>query len=580
MAETTPHGPSTPARTGLSHERPLGLSSSLVFIIGIVIQGIGFAGNYFISHHIGITVQGQTAIGVAGLFLTIASTVNGLADLRVGSAYTYFIARGRSPEELTGTYTVLRLAMVAAVCVSLFALAPLFYFTQGAVACPAGGPCVPTIPASVEVSAFGLFAITPLLWSPGVIYTQLWVARGDSIRSQFPLLVQSIAQTVGLITVAFLQLSPVNDLWAFAFAYLGGGVASAIYSLPTVVHFGARLRRLEVRRMFGYAWPLMGGLMLVYLWTNAPVFFVATLSAAGVAVFLAANGFRVLLLGIPNAVSVPLFPHLTNLHVRREYEQLRRRTWSALRYTAMIIVPAAMAMVIYRTPLLNTLFVGLYAKTGAIPLAILAVSAIPAALSQIILTAFTSVGRQRLDLYLTALQVGVLFGFMFLVLPPYHPLGNWSLSGAAYAILASSLAGLALNVYFMERILAVRIQPRPILLITVSAIVSFLVVSRLNAYIDPNRWFILVPALLLGFAAYYIALALTGELSRQDVRTIAGFLGLPAFLANFLARVCWREDRWEAGEILGEGRDAASDVGLDETRVRDDGDAARKPPSR
>ena len=561
-------GPVPPPR--LSHERPLGLSSSMVFLIGVLIQGVGFAGNYFIAHHIGIFYPGQTAIGLAGLFLTIGSTINGLGDLRIGSAFTFFVARGRDPDEMTGTYVILRMSMIAAVSLGLFALAPLFFFTQGASTCPPStGVCTLTIPASESVAVLGLFLITPLLWSPGMIYSQLWVARGDSVRSQTPLLVQSVVQTAALIVVAFLAPTPTLALWEFAGAYLLGGIASAAVSLPTVIRFTLRFRRAIARGMFAFAWPLMGGLILAYVWTNSPPFFVATLGAGAVAIFLAANGFLVLLLGLHAAVSVPLFPHLTNLHVRREYEQLRRRTWAALRYTAMIMIPAAIAMIVYRGPLISTLFVATTYSSGAVPLAVLAASAVPAGFSQIILTALTSVGRQRLDLYLTAVQVVVLLAIILLVLPPYAPLGNLGLDGAAIAILISSLAGLALNVYFMERILAVRIRLRPIGAIVLSASVSFLVVGRLNSYINPSGWYILIPAILLGFAAYYLVLALTGELSQQDVTALVGFLGLPAPLGRFFARFCWRAETRDAGELLTNGGDASSDVRLDATRTDD-----------
>jgi O-antigen/teichoic acid export membrane protein len=556
----------SPPGRGLSHERPLGISSSLVFLIGVLIQGIGFAGNYFIAHHIGIYYPGQTAIGVAGLFLTIASTINGLGDLRIGSAYTYFIARGRDPDELTGTYVTLRLGLVAAVSLALFALAPLFYFTQGASSCPPGAGCVPTISSGEEIAVFGLFLITPWLWSPGMVYSQLWIARGDSVRSQSPLLVQSVVQTIGLIAVALLAPPPAQALWGFAAAYLVGGVASALWSIRTVLRFSLRLRRAAARGMFVFAWPLMGGLMLAYVWTNAPAFFVATLGAGAVAIFLAANGFRILLLGLPAAVSVPLFPHLTNLHIRGEYEKLRRRTWAALRYTAMIVIPAAIAMIVYRGPLISTLFVATTYGSGAVPLAILAASAVPAAFSQIILTALTSVGRQRLDLYLAAVQVVVLLSISFLVLPPYAPLGELGIEGAAIAILVSSLAALAMNIYFMERILAVRLQPRPIGAIALSALVSFFVVGRLNTYLPPDRWYILVPAILLGFAAYYLVLAATGELSKQDVRALAGYLGLPSPIGRLLARFCWRAETRDAGELLTNGAGSPSDARLDATR--------------
>ncbi len=599
--DETPTAPA-PARRGLSHERPLGISSSLVFIISVIIQGIGFVGNFFISHHIGVYNAGLTVIGAAGLFLTIASTINGLADLRVGSAYTYFIARGRDPEELTGTYAGLRVGMIGIAVLSLLALAPFLYFTQGAYSCVRGAAGVASSPAcltygatgylhvltlspSTELAVLGMFMVIPLLWSPGTVYTQLWVARGDSVRSQMPLLLQSVVQTSALIVLAFVNPPSGIAIFGFAAAYLLGAIASATFALPTVIRFSRRFRGGEAKKMFVFAWPLMGGLMLAYLWTVAPTFFVAGLATSAVAIFLASNGFRILLLGLPAAISIPLFPHLTNLHVRREYEVLRRRTWAALRYTAMVVVPAAVAMVVYRTPLLNTLFVTNY-TAGATALALLAISAVPAAFSQIILTALTSVGRQRLDLYLQAVQVTVLLGVAALLLPPFAPstaaaeriFGGATptmlyLDSAALAVLLSSLAGFGLNVYFMERVLAVRVRPPPILFITLSAAVSFFAVSRFNSVINPDRWYFLLAGILLGFFVYFLVLALVGEMSKQDARAIAGHLGLPAVLGRSAAYFCWRDEIRPAGEIVSGETGARSDERLDATRDHETGDS-------
>ncbi|MCI4334247.1 MAG: polysaccharide biosynthesis C-terminal domain-containing protein [Thermoplasmata archaeon] len=554
----------------------VGLSSSGVFLITIAIQAIGYAASFYTSHQIGgMGAQGLTILSVAQLYLLVASTLSGLGDLRVGSAYVYYVARGRDPTALTSTYLALRLGLIGIASAAAFLLAPFLPFIHGSVC---GG-----ISQAQEYTIFGLFLLVPLLWSPGVVYGQLWVARGYSIRGQYPLLVQSVVQTAGLIAVSFLAHSAPVAIWGIVAAYVLGGVASAAYSLPSVLRYtkGSPSAK-EAKRLFVYAGPLMGGLFLQYLASNTLPFFVNGVSDEAVTIFLAANGFRILLMGMPNAVSVPLFPHLTNLHIRREYEQLRRRTWIALRYTAMLVIPAAIALVVYRSNLLDLLFGGNYvsppscgaassasAPLGSSPsttLAILAVSSVPAALAQIILTALNSVGRQRLELYLQALQVVLLFGVLFLVLPPYAVLGNWGLAGAAWAVLISSVGALILNTYFLERILAVRIQPRPILAIVASAAASFLVISRLNTVINPTHWYTLGLALVLGFTVYFLALALSGELSQTDVKQIAGFLGLPPRVGAFFARACRRRETRDAGELLLGDRGLESDETLDRTR--------------
>ncbi|HEV2449786.1 MAG TPA: polysaccharide biosynthesis C-terminal domain-containing protein [Thermoplasmata archaeon] len=572
---------------GPARRPSVGLSSSVVFLITIAIQAIGYAASYFTSHHIGgMGADGLAILSISGLYLLIASTLSGLGDLRVGSAYVFYVARGRDPRSITSTYLALRLGLVAVASAAAFLLSPLLPFVHGS-AC--GG-----LSRADEFTIFGLFMLIPLLWSPGVVYGQLWVARGNSIRGQYPLLVQSVVQTVGLITVALVAQTPQVAIWGIVGAYLIGGVASAAYSLPSVASYTVgRPSGAEARRLFIYAWPLMGGLFLQYIASNTLPFFVQGVSEEAVTIFLAANGFRILLMGLPNAVSVPLFPHLTNLHVQREYEVLRRRTWLALRYTAMLIIPAAIAFVAYRSNLLDLLFGHNYVSpplcpgqsptgssaplgsSGSVALALLAVSAIPAALTGIILTALNSVGRQRLELYLQALTVVILLGVSFLVLPPYSVLGNWGLSGAGWAVLISSVGGFLLNVYFLERILAVRIQPRPILAIVASAAASFLVISRLNTVINPTHWYTLGFALVLGFTSYFVVLALSGELSKTDVRQIGSFLGLPASVGDLFARACWREETRDHGELLVGERGEESDATLDSTRI--DPNAPDKP---
>ena len=108
-------------------------------------------------------------------------------------------------------------------------------------------------------------------------------------------------------------------------------------------------------------------------------------------------------------------------------------------------------------------------------------------------------------------------------------------------MLASSIAALALNTYFMERLIQVHIQPRSILGITLSAAGGFFVMSQFNHFLPHNRYFQLAVGVLLGFAAYFVILVLIGELTRQDVRQIGSSVGLPSWFYNPIARLCWRE---------------------------------------
>jgi O-antigen/teichoic acid export membrane protein len=302
--------------------------------------------------------------------------------------------------------------------------------------------------------------------------------------------------------------------------------------------------------MFRFAWPLMGSLGLLYLTNSVMPIVVAGYFGTGVLNFFnAANGFRILALALPAAVIVPLFPHLTGLHSQKEYELVRDRTWRSLRFTAMLVVPAVVGFVVYRVPFLLLLYTPAYASNGQIALAILVVSAIPMALSQIIGTALNAIGYQRLELYLTTFQVIVLFGTVGVLFPPFS-LGGvlvWNgspvenLTVASIALLASSFAAILVNAYFMRSLMSIHIQPRPIATIIGSAAAAFAAVSLLNRFVTVWHYDTLVGALLLGFLVYSLVLIAVGELSREDVGQLGRSIGLPTRLINIIAKLCWRK---------------------------------------
>jgi O-antigen/teichoic acid export membrane protein len=511
--------------------RSLALSSSGVFLTSLAIQAAGVVASVALYRNL----QGELGLlGLVQLYLIISSSITGIGDLRIGTAYVFFVARGQPAEQSTGTYLALRLAMVAAGGGVLLLLGPLH--TGFAYAT-----------TSLQLEVLAVFMALPLLWSFQTVYTQLWIAKGDSLRGQYPLLVESLVRTPALVFMAFYD----QTLVGLTLAYVLGAVASTIYSFPTVWRVTRNFDYREAIRMFRYAWPLMGGLFLSYLAGNIPPFLVTYyLGSQNLAIFLGANAWRILALSLPAAIATPLFPHLSGLHRQREYEAVRDGTWKALRYSAMLVIPGVLACVVYRANLLN-IFTNHYVATyGQTPLALLALSVIPASLAQIIGTSLNAIGKQRLELYLTSIQVGVLLAMTVLLFQPFY-LFNYARPGsgaengliaASLAVLASAIVGLIVNTFFMERLLAVRIQLLPVARMSAAAVASFVAVAQLNDLISVNRYYELAAGLILGFVVYFLVIALLGELTKEDVIVIGRSMGLPWPLTVSLSRLCWKHE--------------------------------------
>ena len=529
---------------------PLTISSGGVFAVSLIVQLLGVIGSIFLYKHMP-GLAGAGLIGTAQFFLLIGSSINGIGDLRLGTAYTYFLARGTPAEEGTGTYFVVRLTMVGAAGLLLFVIAPLSI----------GGYQIVSSPQ--ELMSLGIFLLLPLLWSFTAVYNNMFIGLGNSLKAQYPSLIESIVRVPALIYVAY-NLRSVEGI---TYAYAIGACSSTLFCLPTILPRIRRIASAEAKKLFRFAWPLMGSLMLTYMVTNmVPLIVNAGLGHTELSIFLTANGWRVLVLSLPLAVTTPLFPYLAGLHRQGAFEEVRRGTWQALRYASMLLVPGVVALVTYRTTFLTVFQNPTYAAGGALPLAILVAGAIPLALSQIIQSSINAIGRQRLELYITSTQVGVLFLGVLILMPPWgivHLFGGpyGGIVAGSVAVLLSSCAAIGLNTYFMEKLIRVHVDPLSIVRITASAAGSFASLSLLNhSHLFPVHSGIqLFSAVVIGFTVYFFVLAGLGELTRDDVRRIGRSLSLPPRLIAALARLCWNPARPDLPPLpMGRGAALAS----------------------
>lgn len=509
--------------------RGLGRSSYGVFVLTTIIQILGVISSAAVGHlfsHTPATATSPSGVAIWGeivFFLLIASSINWLGDLRVGSAYTYYVSRGQPAKELTGTYLALRLILVSLVGLATL---PLTY----AIGATFGHYSL----SGTTYLSFGLFLVLPVLWTPWMVVSQLRIARGYSIQAQYPQLVEVGVRTVGIVTVIFL----LPGLLGFTYAFVLGGVASFLYCLPELWREMSPPAKARAVQLLRYSWPLMGSLMFQFLASNAPPFFVTGLlqSTALFGVFSWDNGWRILLLSVPSAVVLPLFPYLASFHAKGDYALVQRKTWEALRFTAIIVVPVAVAIVVYRVPIPSVIYSNYYAQNGIVALPLLALSAIPLGLSQVIGTSLNSIGYQRLELYISGTIVGAMVASTVIL---FHFFPN--LGAIAAGVLVGSIAALALNTYFMEHLLHVRIRPMPIVRIIAASAAAFLIMAEANRYITLSHWWVLFGLLAIGFVVYAFVLAGIGELTKLDLHTMVGAIGLPDRLATVLGRLCWRE---------------------------------------
>ena len=229
----TPSGPPPQPVVVPKQAFSLTISSGAVFAASVLIQVLGLIGSIVLIKQ---TTKDTALVGLVGavqLFLLIASSINGVGDLRLGTAYTYFLARGKPARDNTATYLFVRMGMVAVAAFVLFVLAPISI----------GGNQI--VSGNQEYLAFGLFMALPLLWSFSTVYNSMFIGEGNSLRAQYPSLVEALARLPFLFYVAYHDFT----ILGMTLAYVAGAVASTLFSLPAVYKRMSKFKRTEATRV-------------------------------------------------------------------------------------------------------------------------------------------------------------------------------------------------------------------------------------------------------------------------------------------------------------------------------------------
>jgi O-antigen/teichoic acid export membrane protein len=471
--------------------------------------------------------------------IVISSIVSGVGDLRIGSAYTFFIARGADKKSLTGAYLLFRLGTFSAGSLIILAVGIWQNWFPG------------------YLWAFVLFMLVPILEIPEGIYSTLRVAEGRTALGQVPYLVEGTVR-MGIIVFFALQFTVSSVTTAsggvsshgmqlvadIAIAYFIGALASIFVSLPFFKYVSLGKAKAALRDMFVFALPLMGAMLLTYSVSMITPIIVWRLSSSSVLqVYSAVNAFLLLLIMVPSAICTPLFPDLARMHVKGETKELENRVRKSVRFTLMLLAPGILALATFRVDFLQLFYTYAYVPLGAAAMVIIVFSAVPQTLFRITGTALDSAGYQKREFYVSSMQLAVLLVALFILVHQYEVVG------AAIALLLSSIAALAMNVYFMHKYLPINLHIRSMVTVLLASALTFTLFSStflgfFQISLAVNHWNILIGVVIAGFALYGAMLALLGELTKADVMELSSSVGLPS-LGRLVSKLCWKDSQPE-----------------------------------
>jgi len=450
-----------------------------------------------------------------GLYVVaiIPSTIiNLFQDWGVSTAMTRYTAALRAEGKDYETGDVVVAGMMFEVATGA-ALSLLSFFMAEFFASVLGRPASSTLISIVSITIF----------SGGLLGAAQAILVGfeKMALNGFTMVCQAVLKTALAPLLILLGYGVLGAVWGYTLGFVGAGsfaVALVYFVLYRPVSKSRVSRRgvfQNLRPLLKYGVPLNISAIITGALTQTYAFMMALYASNSmIGNYQIAISFAVLLGFFSTPISTVLLPVFSKLNPSNDHKLLKTVFTSSVKYTAILLTPATMAVMALSTSIVDTLFGGKYADAPLL-LALYVITNLYAMVGNISIGSFLSgLGETKMIMNLSILTLLVGLPLAFILIPPLGVLG---------VIIGTVLCGVPSLMWGLHWIWK-RYEAKPeykpsAKIFTASAIAatpSFLVTILLHT----AAWIQLVIGLAV-FLIIYIAVApAIGAVSQSDIRTL------------------------------------------------------------
>jgi O-antigen/teichoic acid export membrane protein len=451
---------------------PIRRQSLISFAKIIGLTAIGYIATMYFAH-----VLGPAILGSYYLFTAYYSIFSLIGDGGIGGAATKRISEGKDENAYFSAFVVLRVVLLVASVLVLLAIAPyLVDFVASGL--------LPWLLLALLISTIAGFFFTGVygLGKVGVLQTSDFL--NNAVRVAF----QIIATYLGYAAAGL------------AGGFIVGMVAGFFINFRYMPLRLARFTKNHLKSLFSFSfWMFLTSTGLTVFATADTILIGFYLTNADVGIYRVATQLSSAALFANVALNTVLFPRMSRWSIDGELGSFGTALSRAVSFSLLLAVPVIVGGILLARPLLYYLY-GSDFSAGSQALVVLLLLQVPALYISLLITSLNALDQPKKAFITTSLAAGLNVILNIALIPLLGILGS-----AIATLLSVSLNALLAHRY-LSGIVPVRLEKRPVGSIVVSGLIMGAVVLVFGIATGTSSVFLLIAAILLGAATYFLIL--------------------------------------------------------------------------
>lgn len=502
------------------------IKGSSVTFIGLLIIALAHFGlkNVFLPRALS-----KTDFGLLYAIIAFVSTFNILSHLGLNRSITKFVSKFKASDNLDKVKDSIISSLVPITLVSI-TITGIFIALSG----------------YLSISYFQnpeakLVLIIFSIWFTAMSYhnffTSVFQGLKDFLGRSLARIVRNLTPVIGIVVFSLFYNLEIID--AALFFLLGPIFSTALLLIilgkrhsNLFVDISGKFSKPLLKKMFIFGLPLiLSGVASTIMGKTDRLMLMGLRSAEDVGNYEIARMSKTTLMYLGTALSVPLFPMISELWENEEFERLRRILGLISKYSLIMVIPGALVFVAFPHTIIRTL-PGTEYLPAVNALRILSVSTIFLVVGRVFVASLTGIGKTTLVLKSTAVAAAFNVGANILLIPEFGS------TGAALATGMSFVVAFALGLYYSRREIGFSFPMTQLGKVGTGGILTLGIIFALKNILHLPTWPELFLVLAVSGIFYLLWIFGTKTMIERDLDIIKDSVAIPDKVDSLLRKLC------------------------------------------